>query len=67
VILGVAGLAPMRPGADHRITLLLGQYLFPLATQFLQAGSDHRKIIGGEGSGRHVSSMFLCRHGLPPS
>jgi hypothetical protein len=49
------------------MSFLVGKYLtITLATQFLQTCSDRHEIIGGAGSGRHVSSALFvvtgCRH-----
>jgi hypothetical protein len=39
--------------------LLMGLYLITLTAEFLQACSDCREIVGGTGSGRHISSVCL--------
>jgi hypothetical protein len=61
LMVGVAGNGAVEKPRANRPTTLFGQCTFTLATQFDHARSDHRKIIGGTGSGHVSSILFWCR------
>jgi hypothetical protein len=63
-MVGVAGHGALEKPRGDRPTILFGQCTLMLAAQFDHPRSDHRKVIGGTGSG-HVSSSFLGVE-LPP-